>query len=103
MAVRSFGIICFFFGAIGLIASGTKEAAPVIVDLHAHRAEIRSELLKHTRIGSSVKEVIDFISKQLQRTGATSPLTVEPIKDDSRSHVAKAIRFISVNITIIQR
>ncbi len=41
---------------IGLAFAATKNA-PVIVDLHAHRGEIRAELLKHTPVGVSVKEV----------------------------------------------
>jgi hypothetical protein len=81
----------FFLTASGLAISETKES-PVIVDLHAHRGEIREALLQRTRLGSSVKSVLDFISKQLQQNGGTSPVTVEPVKDDSESHAAKSVR-----------
>jgi hypothetical protein len=92
MAARCFGVMtCFVFFGIGLAVSETKES-PVIVDLRAHRGEIRAELLKHTPIGSSVKDVIDFVSNQLQRAGGTSPVTVEPVKEDSQPHAAKVIR-----------
>jgi hypothetical protein len=92
MASRRFGLVTsFLFAGVALVISGTKEP-PVIVDLHAHRGEIRAALLQHTPPGSSVKDVMDFISKQLQHDGATSPVTVEPVKGDSGSRAAKTIR-----------
>lgn len=92
MAAQHFGLVTsFLFAGVGLAISGTKEP-PVIVDLHAHRGEIRTALLQHTPAGSSVKDVMDFISKQLQHGEATSPVTVEPVKGDSQSRAAKAIR-----------
>lgn len=47
----------------------------VIVDLHAHRAEIRAGLLRHTPINSSTSDVVRFISKQLQHIDS-GPVTV---------------------------
>jgi hypothetical protein len=92
MAAQRFGLVtCLFFTGIGLTMSGTKES-PVVVDLRAHRAEIRAALLKYTPVGSSVKDVIDFISKQLQRAGGTSSVTVKPVKDASQPGAAKTIR-----------
>jgi hypothetical protein len=92
MTARRFGlVVSWFFAGIGLAMSGAKEP-PVIVDLHAHRGEIRAGLLEHTPVGSGVKDAMDFISKQLQRAGGTAPVTVEPVKDDSQSRAAKTIR-----------
>lgn len=84
-------MICFWFAGIGLAISGMNES-PVIVDLRAHRGEIRTELLKHTPLGASVKVVTGFISKQLQREGSAAPVTVEPVKDNSQPRAAKVIR-----------
>lgn len=64
----------------------------VIVDLYAPRAEIREMLLKHTPIGSSIEYVVEFISKQLERSGDVSSITVRPASDASRPHAAKTIR-----------
>lgn len=88
-----------FVLAVGLVAmcvamttvAQTREAT-VIVNLHAHRGEIRAALLQHTPFGSSVKDVINFVSKQLQRGGESLPVTVETVKDASQPRVAKAIR-----------
>ena len=92
MAARRVGLVtCFFFAGIGLIMAAPEES-PVVVDLHAHRGEIRVALLRHTPIGSSVKDVIDFVSKQLQCTEGTPPVTVEPVKEGSKSTAAKRIR-----------
>ena len=81
----------FLVTTIGLALSEPKES-PVIVDLHAHRGEIRAALLQRTPLGSNVKSVLDFISKQLRQNGGASPVTVEPVKDDSESHAAKSVR-----------
>ena len=64
----------------------------VIVDLYAPRAEIRGRLLKHTPIGSSLEYVVEFISKQLERSEDVSAITVRPANDASRPHAAKTIR-----------
>jgi len=84
-------VTCLFFAGIAPALSGTKES-PVIVDLRAHRGEIRAALLQHTPVGSSVKAVMNFISKQLQRAPGTSPVTIEPVKDDSQPRATKTIR-----------
>lgn len=92
MSARRFGLVfALFMAAIGSSLSGTQESQ-VIVDLHAHRAEIRAVLLQYTPLGSSVKDVVEFVSKQLQRTGETSPVTVQPASDGSRPRATKTIR-----------
>ena len=47
---------------------------------------------KRTPTGSSVKDVMAFISEQLQRAPGISLSTVEPVKDESHPRAAKAIR-----------
>ena len=81
----------FLLTGSGLALSEPNES-PVIVDLRAHRGEIRAALLKRTPLGSGVKSVLDFISKQLQQNEGASPVTVEPVKDDSEPHAAKSVR-----------
>jgi hypothetical protein len=69
MPARRVGlVVALFMAGIGLARSDTKES-PVIVDLRAHRAEIRAVLLRHTPIGSSVTNVLEFVSRQLPRSG----------------------------------
>lgn len=80
-----------FFAGIDPTLSGTKES-PVIIDLRSHRGEIRVALLQHTPVGSRIKDVIDFISKQLQPASGASLVTVEPIRDDSQPRATKTIR-----------
>ena len=81
----------FLVTTIGLALSEPKES-PVIVDLHAHRGEIRAVLLQRTPLGSNVKSVLDFISKQLQEDKGTSPVTVERVKDGSEPRAVKSVR-----------
>jgi len=84
-------VAVFLLTGSGLAISETKES-PVIVDLHAHRGEIRAVLLQRTPLGSSMKSVLDFISKQLQQDKGMSPVTVEPVKDGSEPRAIKAVR-----------
>jgi len=69
----------------------------VIVDLRAHRAEIRAVLLRHTPINSSTSDVIRFISKQLQHVGS-GPVTVlddpasGPAAEKAKQRGVKSIR-----------
>jgi hypothetical protein len=81
----------FLFTASGLATSEPKES-PVIVDLYAHRGEIRAVLLQRTPLGSSVKSVLNFISEQLQQDKEMSPVTVEPVKDGSEPRAIKSVR-----------
>jgi len=81
----------FLVTTIGLALSEPKES-PVIVDLHAHRGEIQAVLIQRTPLGSSVKSVLNFISKQLQQDKGTSPVTVEPVKDGSEPRAIKSVR-----------
>ncbi len=64
----------------------------LIIDLYAPRAEIRAVLLKRTPVGSSIKEVEEFISRQLQRSGDVSAVTVQSAQDVSKPRVATTIR-----------
>jgi hypothetical protein len=69
MLARRVGLmVAFLMAGMGAACSDTKQAR-VVVDLRAHRVEIRAALLQHTPIGSSVTHVLDFVSKQLQRAG----------------------------------
>jgi hypothetical protein len=70
---------------------GQAEQRQVIVDLYAPRAEIREMLLKHTPVGSSIENVMEFISKQLQGYKSGSPITLRPA-EPSRPRGAKTIR-----------
>jgi hypothetical protein len=74
------------------LALSEPKESPVIVDLHAHRGEIRAALLQRTPLGSNVKSVLDFISKQVQQNGGASPVTVEPVKDGSEPRAIKSVR-----------
>ncbi len=49
----------------------------VTVDLHAHGAVIRAELLQHTPLGASLDAVVQFIARQLENGHADS-VHVEP-------------------------
>lgn len=97
MSIRRFEfILLLLITVIGPALSDTKES-PVIVDLRAHRAEIRAVLLRYTPIGSSVTKVLEFVSKQLQRAG-DAPVAVEnqpatkPAAGESGRHEVKRIR-----------
>ncbi|HEY2614151.1 MAG TPA: hypothetical protein VGI42_00435 [Chthoniobacterales bacterium] len=68
-----------------------KNDAPVIVDLRAHRGEIRTVLLRHTPLGSSETRVREFISKQLQRSGDTA-VTSENQPADGTAAVGSRLR-----------
>jgi hypothetical protein len=81
--------------AASLVVEQRPESAKqrrVIVDLYAPRAEIRGMLLKHMPIGSSIEYVVEFISKQLERSEDVSAITVRPVNDASRPDAAKTIR-----------
>jgi hypothetical protein len=81
--------------AADLVVEQNPESAKqrrVIVDLYAPRAEIRGMLLKQTPIGSSIEYVVEFISKQLERSEDVSAITVRPVNDASRPYAAKTIR-----------
>ena len=84
-------VIGFLVAGIGLAISGTKDSS-VIVDLRAHRGEIQAVLIQRTPLGSSVKSVLDFISKQLQQNGGASSVRVEPVKDGSEPRATKSVR-----------
>jgi hypothetical protein len=54
-------------------AFGGEKETKVAVDLHAHRAEIRQFLLRRTPIGSTVNDVLMFVTAELKGSGAGSP------------------------------
>ncbi len=97
MLARRVGlVVALFMAGIGSARSDTKES-PVIVDLRAHRPEIRAVLLRHTPIGSSVTSVLEFVSKQLQRSGdvavvVESQPATGPAAEESRQRGVKRIR-----------
>jgi hypothetical protein len=71
---------------------GKAERRRVIVDLYAPRAEIRETLLKHTPAGSSIENVVEFISKQLEGFRDVSEITARSARDASQPRAAKTIR-----------
>jgi hypothetical protein len=97
MLARRVGfVVALFLAGIGSARSDGKEPR-VIVDLRAHRAEIRTVLLRHTPLGSSVASVLEFVSKQLERSGDAA-VAVEnqpamgPAAEESRQRGVKRIR-----------
>ena len=88
--------ICGAILSLVLIASGAAlaDTSPprVIVDIYAPRAAIRAELLQQTPPGSSIENVISFISNRLQRTrSGVAKISVEPDNIPSQPRVAKSI------------
>lgn len=88
--------ICGAILSLALVASGSAVADTnpprVIVDIYAPRAAIRAELLQQTPPGSSIENVISFISNRLQRTrSGVAKISVEPANLASQPRVAKTI------------
>jgi hypothetical protein len=54
-------------------AFGAANESKVVVDLHAHPAEIRAVLLHCTPIGSKAPDVLTFIAVQLESSGGVPP------------------------------
>jgi hypothetical protein len=89
--------ICGAILSLALIASGAALADTnpprVIVDIYAPRAAIRAELLQQTPPGSSIENVISFISNRLQRPrSGVAKISVEPDNIPLQPRVAKSIR-----------
>jgi hypothetical protein len=76
MLTRGIGIVVVLLASTLDTAQPAAKEAQVIVDLRAHRAEIRAALLRFTPTGSSLAKVLEFVSKQLQHAGNT-PVVVE--------------------------
>jgi hypothetical protein len=80
----------------GSAVCDTKEP-PVVVDLRAHRAEIRAVLLRYTPLGSSAAKVLEFISAQLGHA-SDAPITIEnesatgPAAEQSKKRGVKRIQ-----------
>jgi hypothetical protein len=55
---------------------GGANESKIVVDLHAHPAEIRMVLLRYTPIGSQAGDVLKFVAKRLERFG-DAPLKIE--------------------------
>jgi hypothetical protein len=64
--------IAFFIQIISPAFGGSNEAK-ITADLHAHRAEIRELLLRHTPIGSKAGDVLKFVATELKRSGSALP------------------------------
>lgn len=60
-------LLCPWFAARG------ADAGKVQIDPYEVRAAIRAELLKYTPLGSSTKEVLNFVRTQLQHEGDEVP------------------------------
>jgi len=89
--------ICGAILSLALIAPGAALADTnpprVVVDIYAPRAAIRAELLQQTPPGSSIENVISFISNRLQRPrSGVAKISVEPDNIPSQPRVAKSIR-----------
>jgi hypothetical protein len=92
MKGQGLALVAGFLVTTSSLALSEPKESPVIVDLHAHRGEIQAVLIQRTPLGSSVKSVLDFISKQLQQDKGMSPVTVEPVKDGSELLAVKSVR-----------
>ena len=78
-------------------AFGGANEPKVVVDLHAHRAEVRQALLRYTPIGSKASQVLKFVAAQLVPSGSALPKiengpATGPAADGSRRRGVKTIR-----------
>lgn len=90
--VRICGAILFLLLVDCHAVLADTNPARITVDIYAPRAAIRAQLLKQTAPGSSIEQVISFISKRLQRSrSSVAQITVEPANIPSQSRVAYAI------------
>lgn len=53
--------------------SSAQQVPPVLPDLHSHRADIRRALFHATPLGSSAKDVLRVIKKDLQKEDDPTP------------------------------
>jgi hypothetical protein len=67
--------IVLLMRANATVLGGANESK-VILDLHAHPAEIRMILLRYTPIGSKAPDVLKFIAMRLERSG-DPPLKID--------------------------
>ena len=79
-----------------LLASGAAVAdtnpPPVIVDVYAPRVSIRAQLLQQTPPGSSIEDVMSFITNRLQRSrSGVAKIRIEPARIASQPRVAETI------------
>jgi hypothetical protein len=87
--MRGFAFAFFIWLMAARPLLGEINQEPLVLDLYAPRTEIRAVLLKHTPIGSSMKEVVKFISTQLRHSGDISKAQRAPTP--SRPHAVKTI------------
>ncbi len=97
MLARRVGFVVVLLTAMMGSARSDGKEPQVIVDLRAHRAEIRTVLLRHTPLGSSATSVLEFVSKQLQRSGGAAVVVEDqpamgPAAKESRQRGVKRIR-----------
>ena len=83
--------------ALGGIAPGAADNTPVEINPHDKRAEIRTELLKYTPLGSSSKDVMAFLTKRLLKKGDPEPAienhgATGPSADPSKNKGVKSIK-----------
>ncbi len=71
-------ILCLILLVVSAALADTNPS-PVIINIHAPRAAIRTELLQQTPPGSSIEYVNSFVSDRLQRTpGGVAEISLEP-------------------------
>ena len=77
--------------ALGLVTTSlAQQPLGVVPDLHKHRAEIRAALLHATPLRSSAEDVLQFIRKDLQRQGeSTPPLESRPVQSEAAADSTK--------------
>lgn len=90
--MRTWVILSFALLSIAQPASAETKQPGVIVDIHAPSIDIRKTLLKHTPVGSSIGNVVDFVSNQLEVTGSILDMRVQPAKAPSPSRGTDTIR-----------
>jgi hypothetical protein len=72
--------------------SGQGKTSPLIIDLRAHRDEIRTALLRYTPPGTKAKDVVAFIGKQFSQDDDIAALKPLPAKNKTLPAAEKVIR-----------
>jgi hypothetical protein len=89
--MRVSAIFSLFLPLVAQVVLADATQPQVVVDLRASEPEIRAKLLKHTPVGSSIGNVVEFISKHLKGVQGAPAIAVRPAKDASISRGAKTI------------
>jgi len=75
---------------VTMTTSSAQQVPPVLPDLHSHRADIRRALLHATPLGSSAKDVLRIIKKDLQKEGYPTPrLESHSVQTDAAANSPK--------------